>query len=171
VAVGLAQGFIEPLEATALGLTQFTINRFVTHFSRGQYGPAYREHFNEIVNEAFDVTVNYIQMHYKLTTRTDTVYWRDCQANENLSEAMRGVLAGWDDPGKDFVSVLRQNVHRSSYAPYSWYCILSGMGRYPQATTGRADGRLPNPYANEASRYYLHRPYLETLLATREKLS
>ena len=72
LAVGLSQGFIEPLEATALGLTQFTINRFVTYFSRGGFGATYRTHFNDIINEAFDRTIDYIQMHYKLNTRDDT---------------------------------------------------------------------------------------------------
>ena len=42
VAIGLSQGFIEPLEATALALTQFSINRFATHFSRGGYSNAHR---------------------------------------------------------------------------------------------------------------------------------
>lgn len=40
VATGLSQGFIEPLEATALGLTQFSINRFVTLFARGNISQA-----------------------------------------------------------------------------------------------------------------------------------
>jgi len=163
LAIGLSQGFIEPLEATALGLTQFTINRFVTHFSRGEYTPSHRDHFNHIINEAFDVTIDYIQMHYKLTTRDDTEYWRDCAANENISDTMRAVIAGWDSPTSDFMSVLRQHVHRSSYAPYSWYCILSGMGRYAETTMGRSGTSEGNPYRDEVSHYYGHRQYLEEL--------
>lgn len=162
--VGLSQGFIEPLEATALGLTQFTINRFVTHFTRGGYQPTHREHFNQIINEAFDVTIDYIQMHYKLTTRDDTQYWRDCHNNENISDTMRELIGGWEDPKSDFVSVLRKHVHRSSYAPYSWYCILSGMGRYPETTTGTSGNHRGNPYEREASRYFSHRRYLEDLV-------
>lgn len=163
LAVGLSQGFIEPLEATALGLTQFTINRFVTHFARGQYETTYRGHFNDIVNTAFDATINYIQMHYKLTTRSDTEYWRDCRANENISNSMRAVIAGWENPAADFNSVLRQHVHRSSYAPYSWYCILSGMGRYAEETMGQTFAATSSPYENEVHNYNDHRQYLEGL--------
>jgi tryptophan 6-halogenase len=163
LAVGLSQGFIEPLEATALGLTQFTINRFVTHFARGDYQPVFRDHFNQIVNEAFDATINYIQMHYKLTTRTDTQYWRDCASNENISDATRELIAAWEDPDTDFHSVLRQHVHRSSYAPYSWYCILSGMGRYAKKTMGQSMPAMPMPYASTVSNYYNHRQYLDGL--------
>ena len=163
VAIGLSQGFIEPLEATALGLTQFSINRFVTHFTRGSFQPTYRDHYNNIVNEAFDVTINYIQMHYKLTTREDTRYWRDCSANENITDAMRGVIEGWESSADDFISVLKRYVHRSSYAPYSWYCILSGMGRYPDATKGHTIHHVPNPFKEEVSRYYSHRQFLTDL--------
>lgn len=163
VAVGLSQGFIEPLEATALGLLQFSINRFVTHFSRGGYLPTYRDHFNGVINEAFDRTVDYIQMHYKLNTREDTQYWRDCRTNENLTDTMRAVLAGWDNASDDFISVLKDNVHRSSYAPYSWYCILSGMGRYPGKTVGEALDRAINPYRGEAKQYFGHRQYLDSI--------
>ena len=161
VAIGLSQGFIEPLEATALGLTQFSINRFVTHFTRGEYQPTYRDHYNGIVNEAFDCTVDYIHMHYKLNTREDTRYWRDCRTNENISDTMRVVIAGWDSSSEDFVSVLKEHVHRSSYAPYSWYCILSGMGRYKEKTNIQSSNRPTNPNRDEVSKFYGHRQYLE----------
>lgn len=163
LAVGLSQGFIEPLEATALGLTQFTINRFVTHFARGGFGPAHRDHFNEIINEAFDVTIDYIQMHYKLTTRSDTAYWRDCRDNDNVSDTMRAVIAAWEDPAADFTAALKDHVHRSSYAPYSWYCILSGMGRYPDASRVAGERESANPYEDEVGRFFSHRRYLESL--------
>lgn len=163
LAVGLSQGFIEPLEATALGLTQFTINRFATHFARGQFEPTYRDHFNAIVNEAFDATINYIQMHYKLSSRDDTQYWRDCANNENISDAMRELIAGWESPHTDFKLVLKKEVHRSSYAPYSWYCILSGMGRYPKETQGQFLTAMPVPYASDVGHCYNHRRYLESV--------
>lgn len=163
VAIGLSQGFIEPLEATALGLTQFSINRFITHFARGGFQPVYRDHYNSIVNEAFDATINYIQMHYKLTTRIDTPYWRDCASNENITDAMRAVIAGWDDGSTDFISVLKRFVHRSSYAPYSWYCIFAGMGRFPETTLGRPGQHAVNPYRGEVGNYYGHRQFLENI--------
>jgi len=163
LAVGLSQGFIEPLEATALGLTQFTINRFVTYFSRGGFSATYRTHFNDIINEAFDRTIDYIQMHYKLNTRDDTQYWRDCRANENITAAMRAIIEAWDHPSADFMSVLKEQVHRSSYAPYSWYCILSGMGRYGRDPDHQRLEGSANPYRDEVSGFSGHRSFLESL--------
>lgn len=163
LAIGLSQGFIEPLEATALGLTQFSINRFVTHFSRGGFTDDHRDHYNEIVNQAFDCTIDYIQMHYKLTSRTDTQYWRDCANNDNLSDTMRAVISGWESETTDFISVLRNHVHRSSYAPYSWYCILSGMGRFNESTKGDEALRTPNRNEDEARKFFGHRQYIHSL--------
>ena len=160
---GLSQGFIEPLEATALGLTQFTINRFVTCFSRGGFQSTYRAHFNDIINEAFDRTIDYIQMHYKLNTRDDTEYWHDCRANQNITPTMKSIINAWEDPSADFMSVLKEQVHRSSYAPYSWYCILAGMGRFNRSPDAGRPEEFANPYRDEVSAYLSHRRFLESL--------
>ena len=161
VAIGLSQGFIEPLEATALGLTQFSINMFARHYHKGEFQPTYRDYYNKIVNNAFDTTVDYIQMHYKLNTRDDTQYWRDCRANENISDTMRGVIAGWDRSSDDFNAVLKEHV-KGSYPPYSWYCILSGMGRYAGGAE-RQSNDVANPYRDEVKRFYGHRQYLDSV--------
>ena len=162
LAVGLSQGFIEPLEATALALTQFTINRFVTHFARGNYQSTHRDFFNGIINEAFDCTIDYIQLHYKLNTRQDTEYWKDCRDNENITATQKAIIDGWES-GEDFINVLRNHVHRSSYAPYSWYCILSGMGRYGSHTMDGEKLRNANPHRDTVAGYSSHQAYLESL--------
>ena len=162
VAIGLSQGFIEPLEATALALTQFSINRFATHFSRGGYSNAHREFYNDIINEAFDRTIDYIQMHYKLNTREDSQYWIDCRSNDNITDTMRSVLTGWDS-GENFIEVLKREVHRSSYAPYSWYCILAGMGRFPAEACAATQQKSAHPYQRLASQHHDHYQYLQSV--------
>ena len=162
VAIGLSQGFIEPLEATALGLTQFSINRFIAHYLDGGFQPTHRNFHNEIINKAFDSTLDYIQMHYILNTRDDTPYWRDCRNNENISDTMRKVIEGWDGSAENFSSVLDEHV-TGSYSPYSWYCILSGMGRYSEDTQGKPMPRETNPYQEIVTRYYGHRQYLNSI--------
>lgn len=166
VAIGLSQGFIEPLEATALGLTQFSINRFVAYYNEGGYQPGYRDEFNTVINRAFDSTLDYIQMHYILNTREDTRYWHDCRNNENISDTMRRVLDGWDRVSEDFSSVLDEHV-TGSYSPYSWYCILSGMGRFSDETRGQSVQHDVNPYRDIVSRYYSHRQYLDSVQNSR----
>ena len=81
LAVGLAQGFIEPLEATALLFIQKTAASFVEYLEKGDLGEAAHERFNAQVNEHFEGTRDYIVTHYKTNTREDTEYWRANAAN------------------------------------------------------------------------------------------
>ncbi|NKB37910.1 MAG: tryptophan 7-halogenase [Gammaproteobacteria bacterium] len=165
VAIGLSQGFIEPLEATALALTQFSINRFATHFTRGGYSDAHRDFYNDIINEAFDRTIDYIQMHYKLNTREDSQYWIDCRENDNITDTMRAIINGWDSGG-DFIEVLKEQVHRSSYAPYSWYCIMAGMGRFPENARQPTVRQTQHPYHELAIQHHDHYQYLQNVSAS-----
>ncbi|HSC67062.1 MAG TPA: tryptophan 7-halogenase, partial [Cellvibrio sp.] len=137
LAVGLAQGFIEPLEATALFLVQQTIAIFAEDFTRGNFTPRYRDDFNKRINGHFDGVRDYIVTHYKTSARTDTEYWRANIADQqDISPVMRELYSGWF-AGKD----LAQEVKRLQIAHYypapSWYCILAGMGILPNSAQVR----------------------------------
>ena len=131
LAVGLAQGFIEPLEATALMIVQDTVENFMQRYEQGGFSDRYRADFNDKVNAIFDGVKNYIFMHYKLNTRDDTEYWIANRENENVSDDIARILAVWDKGG-DLLAELRNQASRLVYSPTSWYCILAGMGRYPR---------------------------------------
>ena len=63
--IGLSQGFIEPLEATALFLVQQTAAIFVDEFEKGQFTPKNQIIFNANINQYFDGIRDYIVTHYK----------------------------------------------------------------------------------------------------------
>jgi glycine/D-amino acid oxidase-like deaminating enzyme len=131
LAVGLSQGFIEPLEATALMIVQDTVENFITRFRQGNYTPKYRDEFNAKINLIFDSIKDYIFMHYKLNTRTDTSYWVENRENKNVSDSIAQILEVWDNGG-DLLEELKRQGHRLAYSPTSWFCILAGMGRFPR---------------------------------------
>src|SRR5262245_33759221 len=95
LAVGLAQGFIEPLEATALLFIQKTAEGIVGYLERGDFSDAAHDRFNQQVNEHFEGTRDYIVTHYKTSSRTDTEYWRANAANMNLSEPLQRLYSLW----------------------------------------------------------------------------
>ena len=72
LAVGLAQGFIEPLEATALLFIQRTATAFVEFLEASDLGDGAHDRFNQRVNDHFEGTRDYIVTHYKTNTRRDT---------------------------------------------------------------------------------------------------
>ena len=88
-----------------------------------------RAEVNTKVNSIFDGVRNYVQMHYKLNTRSDTEYWLENRKNAHISDDMEKILRVWDKGG-DLLSELRNQASRLVYSPTSWYCILAGMGRF-----------------------------------------
>ena len=141
LAVGLSQGFIEPLEATALLFIQRTVQNFVEYATKGELDDAARDAFNRRMNEHFEGTRDYIVTHYKTNSRTDTEYWRACAANGNLSDALKELYALWLS-GKGFAKEVGSQAIGKGYPVFSWYCILAGTGCFPP--------KLRAPTASEA---------------------
>ncbi len=136
VAVGLSQGFIEPLEATALHLVYETITRFIKFYEKGSYSNQFVVNFNNEINTKFDGVRDYIVCHYKVNQRKDTDYWRDNAANQVLPEKLRKILALWKE-GENFVKDMHAYGLEGSYQAESWACLLAGYGVFP-TLTGRS---------------------------------
>jgi len=131
LAVGLAQGFIEPLEATALHLVQATVEGFMAAWEDGSFTPKHRDAFNRATGARYEGVRDYIVCHYRANRRTDTSYWRDNAANDRLSDSLKGVLTAWFR-GQDLsAEIERQGIARY-YAPLSWHCLLAGYGVFPE---------------------------------------
>lgn len=128
LAVGLSQGFIEPLEATALFLVQQTLGLFVDALHRGNFTDQYRDGFNVRVNQRFDGVRDYIVAHYKMSPRQDSDYWRaNTSDQENVSNAYRLFRARWQQ-GENLAELLQRPEFQSYYPTLSWYSLLMGLG-------------------------------------------
>lgn len=132
VAVGLSQGFIEPLEATALMFVQITASMLVEVLEKGDLGPSSQDQFNEALRVRFENTRDYIVAHYKTNSRTDTDYWRENAENMHLSESLQGVLMTWMSR-KPLAPGLKAGRFGQAYPIMSWYALLAGMGIFPDA--------------------------------------
>ncbi len=149
VAVGLSQGFIEPLEATALMLIQLSVEQFIAALEDDGFGRARQAAYNERVNAMFEGVRDYVVAHYQLNTRRDTDYWRANRANRDISDRLASLLEVWDRGG-DFEAELERHGAGLMYLRPSWYALFAGMGRFPaelraapQAiTAAQARGRL-----------------------------
>jgi tryptophan 6-halogenase len=119
LAVGLSQGFIEPLEATALLFIQQTAALFVEFLEQGDLG--------------------------KTNSRTDTDYWRANAANLRLSEPLKQLLSLWMS-GKGIAPPVRQQVLGKGYPVFSWYSIMAGMGIFPDPAALQAPSAAQNSY-------------------------
>lgn len=130
LALGLSQGFIEPLEATALHLVQVGIEMFMTDFEEGNFSAAKQSHFNQQISERYERVRDYIVAHYKLNTRQDSEYWRANRDNSHLSESLIQLLEVWykrEDLGNE---ISRQQLS-THFGSTSWHCLLAGYGAFP----------------------------------------
>jgi 2-polyprenyl-6-methoxyphenol hydroxylase-like FAD-dependent oxidoreductase len=132
LAVGLSQGFIEPLEATALLFIQQTATTFTEFLEKGDFGEEAHRRFNGMMNSHFEGIRDYIVTHYKTNTRTDTEYWRANAANLNLSDELKKLYSLWMT-GKSIVPAVRQQLIGRGYPVFSWYALMAGMGVFPDA--------------------------------------
>ncbi len=134
LAVGLAQGFIEPLEATALHLVQATVEQFISAFEAGGYSSRHEAAFNSDIAARFEGVRDYIVCHYKANLRRDTPYWRDNAANDRVSDTLARVLAAWSG-GADMKQTAAELGLARYYPLTSWICLLGGYGNYPPEET------------------------------------
>jgi 2-polyprenyl-6-methoxyphenol hydroxylase-like FAD-dependent oxidoreductase len=131
LAVGLSQGFIEPLEATALALCYETVKNFLDYFEKGEGSNQYEDTFNQLINTKFEGVRDYIVAHYKANQRTDTQYWRDNAANTQLPERLKAILHLWTN-SNNFEQEVTAKQLGISYQAKSWACLLAGYGVLPK---------------------------------------
>lgn len=131
LAAGLAQGFVEPLEATALHIVIATAMDFARACAAGGYTPQHRDAFNAGIAARYDGIRDYIAAHYRMNQRRDTQYWRDCAANRQLPERLKGMMTAWfthEDIGTANAAL---NGITPAYPAMSWHCLLAGYGTFP----------------------------------------
>ncbi|RJY08126.1 tryptophan halogenase family protein [Aurantiacibacter aquimixticola] len=133
LAAGLAQGFIEPLEATALHIVIATALEFAEAFEQGGYTPQHRDTFNRNIAARYEAIRDYIVGHYRLNQRSDTQFWRDNAANQNLSDGLKAMFTAWFTH-QDIADANAKNYKVQAYAPMSWHALFAGYGTFPPPT-------------------------------------
>ena len=139
VAVGMSAGFIEPLEASALVLVELSAAMIAEQL------PANRDHmdlvakrFNDKFLYRWDSIIEFLKLHYILTQRNDTDYWRDNCRPASIPESLQEKVALWRHQSPWH----RDSHHVDELFPSaSFQYILYGMGFETKAshTVRRSD--------------------------------
>jgi tryptophan halogenase len=125
VAVGLAGGFVEPLESTGIALIELA-TYLLTHLLPGDTDnmESAARHFNEMMVARYDRIIDFIKMHYCLSQRRDSQFWIDNCDVASIPQTLQEKLGKWKQrpPHRlDFVSDLEM------FMTASWQYVLYGM--------------------------------------------
>ncbi|MFC7292762.1 tryptophan halogenase family protein [Hirschia litorea] len=80
IAFGLSSGFLEPLESTSIHLVQIGVTRLIQMFPFGGVNEAIQRHYNFHSEKELESIRDFLILHYKLNTRTDSDFWKECAA-------------------------------------------------------------------------------------------
>ena len=124
VALGLASGFLEPLESTSIHLIQNSIIRLIKLFPAHGIEPSEIEQFNREVKTEIEYIRDFVIAHYHVTQRADSPYWNECRQMQ-IPATLAQKLALFQSGGKIF----RDN--NELFSEPSWTAVLVGQGMQP----------------------------------------
>lgn len=132
VALGLAGGFLEPLESTSIHLVQTGIARLMTLFPTREFKPAEIERYNRMTVQEYVDIRDFLVLHYSATERDDTPFWNFCR-NIDPPPGLADKLAMFRSSGRVF------REHNELFTETSWESVLIGQGIEPGGYHPAAD--------------------------------
>jgi tryptophan halogenase len=146
VAVGLAAGFLEPLESTSINLIQTGVGRLLELFPDRRMDPALAAEYNRRTAREMERVRDFIILHYHLAGRDDGELWRHCRATpppDSLSDKIelfraRGEVALLED---------------ESFREDSWTAVFTGLGVWPRSAAPRLEREPLEAVEQQARRF------------------
>lgn len=132
VAIGLASGFLEPLESTSIHLIQSSIARLVQLFPSRAFRQADIDEYNRQADFEVERIRDFLILHYRQTARRDSPFWDYCRSMD-IPASLRRKIALFEGEGRIF----RENSEMFSEA--SWLQVLVGQGLWPKGYHTLAD--------------------------------
>jgi tryptophan halogenase len=126
VGVGLSSSFIEPLESTGIFLIEYGLATLLTLFPSLQFSPGRVAKYNEVMSEMYDDTRDFILMHYLLSDRDDSEFWRAARSVPTPTSLERKLQLFESN-----LPVLDELMLRI-FPAFSYACILDGNDHLPR---------------------------------------
>ena len=132
VAVGLASGFLEPLESTSIHLIQSMVARLLFMLPGAGFSQATIDKFNALARYELEEIRDLLLLHYTATVRDDTPFWRHCRAIEK-PDSLKQRWEMYEHSGNIIVAAA------DLFKEASWFAVYTGQGVQPRAYHPFAD--------------------------------
>jgi tryptophan halogenase len=126
IALGLSGGFMEPLESTSIHLIQRAILRLIRMMPAGDVSPRDIAEFNDQQHTDMLQIRDFLILHYKVTERRDSPFWRQCATME-IPDSLAQKIELFRETGR----VFRKN--EELFAENSWVQVMLGQGIVPRS--------------------------------------
>ncbi|RYG14273.1 MAG: tryptophan 7-halogenase [Burkholderiales bacterium] len=125
VALGLASGFMEPLESTSIHLIQSGISKLLELFPSQGISEVLVDRYNDQLAFEFDRIRDFLVLHYNTTERDDTPFWKQCR-DMSIPSELQANIDLFRDSGRFFRNA------NEMFAEISWIQVMVGQGIMPQ---------------------------------------
>ena len=132
VALGLAGGFMEPLESTAIHLVQAGITKLLALFPDRGFDPVETAEYNRLTASQWEQIRDFIILHYKAVERNDTPFWADRRAM-SIPDSLASRIELFRVRGRLF------RHEDDLFSDHSWIAVLLGQGVIPRGYDPLAD--------------------------------
>ncbi|MBA4343855.1 MAG: tryptophan halogenase [Methylibium sp.] len=132
VAIGLASGFLEPLESTSIHLIQASIQRLIDFFPDSGFSDADIAEFNRQNRFEFESVRDFIILHYHLNQRSDSAFWQACAAME-IPASLKRKIELYKTRGR----IVRFD--NELFSEVAWLQVMQGQNLIPEAYHPLAD--------------------------------
>lgn len=132
VAIGLAAGFLEPLESTSIHLIQTGIAKLLALFPGAEGSQAERDEYNLLTAREYEQARDFIILHYKATRRDDSEYWRYLR-HMDIPDCLKRKIDLFKVRGRVF------RYQDELFTEDSWLAVMLGQGLIPEGYDPLAD--------------------------------